>query len=112
MQCTKQTGKHKSVGSASGLKQYEVITVQMQTFQFHSIDNVVTLHVHKDLLILHRKVMKKIHFLEYNYSVILSCLDLTACVKELGGLESTPQTNFIEKSGPIPQFHRKSSANP
>jgi len=43
--------------------------------------------------------MKKYPFLEYNYSVILSCLDLIACVKELGGLESTPQTNFVEKAG-------------
>jgi len=31
--------------------------------------------------------------------VILSRLDLMACVKELGGLESTPQTNFVEKAG-------------
>ena len=46
------------------------------------------------------KVMK-MSFLEYNYSVILSCLDLMACVKELGGLESTPQTNFIEKAGRV-----------
>jgi len=30
--------------------------------------------------------------------VILSRLDLMACVKELGGLESTPQTNFVEKA--------------
>ena len=31
--------------------------------------------------------------------MILSRLDLMACVKELGGLESTPQTNFVEKAG-------------
>jgi len=24
-----------------------------------------------------------------------------ACVKELGGLESTPQTNFVEKAGGV-----------
>jgi len=41
----------------------------------------------------------KISILEYNYSVILSRLDLMACVKELGRLESTPQTNFVEKAG-------------
>ena len=45
--------------------------------------------------------LMKISILEYNYSVLLSCLDLMACVKELGGLESTPQTNFIEKSGRV-----------
>jgi len=34
--------------------------------------------------------------------VILSRLDLMACVKELGGgLESTPQTNFVEKAGGV-----------
>ena len=31
--------------------------------------------------------------------MILSRLDLMACVKELGGFESTPQTNFVEKAG-------------
>ena len=31
--------------------------------------------------------------------MILSRLDLMACVKELGGLESTPQTNFVERAG-------------
>ena len=31
--------------------------------------------------------------------MILSRLDLMACVKELGRLESTPQTNFVEKAG-------------
>ena len=42
MQCTKQTQKHKSAGSASGLKQYEVKwSLQMQTFQFHRTDDVV-----------------------------------------------------------------------
>ena len=67
----------------------------MQTFQFHRTDNVVTC-----TLMINDKVMK-MSFLEYNYSVILSCLDLMACVKELGGLESTPQTNFIEKAGRV-----------
>ena len=33
--------------------------------------------------------------------MILSYLDLMACVKELGGLESTPQTNFIETAGRV-----------
>jgi len=43
----------------------------------------------------------KISILEYNYSVILSRLGLMAYGKELEGLESTLQTNFIEKAGRV-----------
>ena len=68
----------------------------MQTFQFHHTDNVVTC-----TLMINDKVMKISIFSEYNYSVILSCLDLMAFVKELGGVESTPQTNFIETAGRV-----------
>ena len=47
------------------------------------------------------KISMKISILEYNYSVILSRLGLMAYDKDLEGLESTLQTNFIEKAGRV-----------
>ena len=33
--------------------------------------------------------------------MIVSCLDIMACVKELGGLESIPQDKFHKKAGRV-----------